>query len=89
MPPAFIALGAKDRDDISIGMPQPYLNYEETKVLLNVISTRTLVIDLDFYFDPVRRMPQVTGPNGFGNGWVIVDCWSSPPSRDECEALYC
>jgi len=28
MPPAFIALGAKDRDDISIGMAQLYLKYK-------------------------------------------------------------
>ena len=32
MPPAFIALGAKDRDDISIGMAQLYLKYKEAKV---------------------------------------------------------
>ncbi len=32
MPPAFIALGANDRDDISIGMPQLYLKYKEAKV---------------------------------------------------------
>lgn len=32
MPPAFIALGANDRDDISIGMAQLYLKYKEAKV---------------------------------------------------------
>ena len=32
MPPAFIALGANDRDDISLGMPQLYLKYKEAKV---------------------------------------------------------
>ncbi len=32
MPPAFIALGAKDRDDISLGMAQLYLKYKEAKV---------------------------------------------------------
>lgn len=28
MPPVFIALGAKDRDDIALGMPQLYLKYK-------------------------------------------------------------
>ena len=32
MPPVFIALGAKDRDDISFGMAQLYLKYKEAKV---------------------------------------------------------
>lgn len=32
MPPAFIALGANDRDDISLGMPQLYMKYKEAKV---------------------------------------------------------
>lgn len=32
MPPAFIALGANDRDDISLGMAQLYLKYKEAKV---------------------------------------------------------
>lgn len=32
MPPAFIALGAKDRPDISIGMAQLYLKYKEADV---------------------------------------------------------
>lgn len=32
MPPAFIALGAKDRPDISVGMAQLYLKYKETDV---------------------------------------------------------
>ena len=40
MPPAFIALGAKDRDDISIGMAQLYLKYkaEEVPAELHVYS---------------------------------------------------
>jgi len=32
MPPAFIALGANDRDDISLGMARLYLKYKEAKV---------------------------------------------------------
>lgn len=32
MPPAFIALGAKDRDDISLGMAKLYLQYKEVGV---------------------------------------------------------
>lgn len=32
MPPAFIALGAKDRDDISLGMAKLYLQYKEAGV---------------------------------------------------------
>jgi endo-1,4-beta-xylanase len=32
MPPAFIALGAKDRDDIALGMAQLYLKYKEVGV---------------------------------------------------------
>lgn len=32
MPPVFIALGAKDRDDISLGMAQLYLKYKEAGV---------------------------------------------------------
>jgi endo-1,4-beta-xylanase len=32
MPPAFIALGAKDRPDISVGMAQLYLKYKEADV---------------------------------------------------------
>lgn len=32
MPPAFIALGAKDRPDISLGMAQLYLKYKEAEV---------------------------------------------------------
>lgn len=32
MPPAFIALGQNDRDDIAIGMAQLYLKYREAKV---------------------------------------------------------
>jgi len=32
MPPAFIALGAKDRDDISLGMAKLYLQYKEEGV---------------------------------------------------------
>ncbi|MEQ1826511.1 MAG: alpha/beta hydrolase [Pirellula sp.] len=32
MPPVFIALGAKDRDDISLGMPKLYLKYKEAGV---------------------------------------------------------
>jgi acetyl esterase/lipase len=32
MPPAFIALGANDRSDISVGMAQLYLKYKEAKV---------------------------------------------------------
>lgn len=32
MPPAFIALGAQDRDDISLGMAQLYLKYKEAGV---------------------------------------------------------
>ncbi len=32
MPPAFIALGYKDRNDISIGMAQLYLKYKEAGV---------------------------------------------------------
>ncbi len=32
MPPVFIALGAKDRDDISKGMAQLYLKYKEAEV---------------------------------------------------------
>ncbi|MBI1345110.1 alpha/beta hydrolase fold domain-containing protein [bacterium] len=32
MPPAFIALGAKDRPDISLGMAQLYLKYQEAQV---------------------------------------------------------
>jgi acetyl esterase/lipase len=32
MPPAFIALGAHDRDDISLGMARLYLKYKEAKV---------------------------------------------------------
>ena len=32
MPPAFIALGAKDRPDISIGMPELYLKYKQAGV---------------------------------------------------------
>ena len=32
MPPAFIALGANDREDISLGMAQLYLKYKEAKV---------------------------------------------------------
>jgi acetyl esterase/lipase len=32
MPPAFIALGAKDRDDISLGMAQLYLKYKAAGV---------------------------------------------------------
>jgi endo-1,4-beta-xylanase len=32
MPPVFIALGAKDRDDISLGMPKLYLQYKEAGV---------------------------------------------------------
>jgi endo-1,4-beta-xylanase len=33
MPPAFIALGAKDRDDISLGMAKLYLDYKQADVL--------------------------------------------------------
>ena len=32
MPPAFIALGAKDRPDISLGMAQLYLKYHEVGI---------------------------------------------------------
>ncbi len=32
MPPAFIALGAKDREDISLGMAKLYLKYKEANV---------------------------------------------------------
>ena len=32
MPPAFIALGANDREDISLGMARLYLKYKEAKV---------------------------------------------------------
>ena len=32
MPPAFIALGAEDRPDISVGMAQLYLKYKQAKV---------------------------------------------------------
>ena len=32
MPPAFIALGAKDRDDIALGMAKLYLQYKEADV---------------------------------------------------------
>lgn len=32
MPPAFIALGAQDRDDIALGMAQLYLKYKEARV---------------------------------------------------------
>ena len=32
MPPAFIALGANDREDISLGMARLYLRYKEAKV---------------------------------------------------------
>jgi endo-1,4-beta-xylanase len=32
MPPAFIALGAKDREDISLGMAKLYLRYQEAGV---------------------------------------------------------
>jgi endo-1,4-beta-xylanase len=32
MPPAFIALGAKDRDDISLGMAKLYLDYKQAAV---------------------------------------------------------
>lgn len=32
MPPVFIALGAKDRDDISLGMAELYLKYKAAKV---------------------------------------------------------
>ncbi|MEZ6056078.1 MAG: alpha/beta hydrolase [Planctomycetaceae bacterium] len=32
MPPAFIAFGSKDRDDISLGMPQLYLKYKAAQV---------------------------------------------------------
>ncbi len=32
MPPAFVALGAKDRDDISLGMAKLYLDYQQAAV---------------------------------------------------------
>jgi len=61
MPPAFIALGAKDRDDISIGMAQLYLKYKEAGV----------PAELHVYSNAGHGFGYRPGSNGAAGDWPI------------------
>ncbi len=61
MPPAFIALGAKDRDDISIGMAQLYLKYKAEGV----------PAELHVYSNAGHGFGYRTGSTGGAGDWPL------------------
>jgi acetyl esterase/lipase len=61
MPPVFIALGAKDRDDISIGMAQLYLKYKEAGV----------PAELHVYSNAGHGFGYRPGSNGAAGDWPM------------------
>lgn len=61
MPPVFIALGAKDRDDISIGMAQLYLKYKEAGV----------PAELHVYSNAGHGFGYRSGSNGAAGDWPM------------------
>ena len=61
MPPAFIALGAKDRDDISVGMAQLYLKYK----------TEGVPVELHVYSNAGHGFGYRTGSTGAAGDWPM------------------
>ena len=61
MPPVFIALGAKDRDDISLGMAQLYLKYKEAGV----------PVELHIYSNAGHGFGYRPGSNGAAGEWPM------------------
>ncbi len=70
MPPVFIALGAKDRPDISLGMAQLYLKYKEAGVPaeLHIYANA----DMASATDRNPNRPMGLGPYDCASGWSIA-----------------
>jgi endo-1,4-beta-xylanase len=75
MPPAFIALGAKDRDDIALGMAQLYLKYKEVGV-----PCELHIYSMGSATEPMQPMLPLNGHNGSKSGWWTRSCSTSESS---------